>query len=249
MGYPGALALLAQSLPAALDDHRFLLAVCVGEVTDEQMRGAIERGFRCPVMDLYSGSEFGPVAVEDVSLRRLFLCEETIFVELREPRHCDDLEQGLAEVVFTPFYNYAMPLIRYLPGDFAVADEAPMPDSRTLRRLVRVAGRDRNVFVLPSGHRWWPTYQNKVLRDFLDYKQIQFAQTAHDRIEVRFASDRDEPVKDPEALAAYLRSATPEAMDIAVTRVAAIARRPSGKYEYATCEIGRMADGNPPPTS
>jgi hypothetical protein len=28
-------------------------------------------------------------------------------------------------------------------------------------------------------------------------------------------------------------------MDIGVTRVAEIARRPSGKYEYASCEIDR----------
>ena len=36
---------------------------------------------------------------------------------------------------------------------------------------------------------------------------------------------------------AYLRATTPEPMDIAVTQVAEIVRRASGKYEYATCEI------------
>ena len=75
MGYPGALALLAQNLPSGLDDHRFRLAVCVGEVTTDEMRATIEQNFRCPAMDLYSGSEFGPVAVEDRGLQRLFICE------------------------------------------------------------------------------------------------------------------------------------------------------------------------------
>lgn len=243
MGYPGALALLAQNLPSELADHRFRLAVCVGEVTTDEMRAAIEQNFRCPVMDLYSGSEFGPVAIEDQRLQRLFVCEETIFVEFREPEGLGDLEQGLSEIIFTPFYNYAMPLIRYACGDFAAVDAGPPPDPRTLRRLLRVAGRDRNVFILPSGRRWWPTYQNKILCDFLDYKQIQFAQTAPNRIEIRFASDQSEPIKDADRLLAYLRAATPEAMDIAVARVAEIPRRASGKYEYATCEIG----GRPKP--
>jgi len=58
MNYPGALAALAQALPGELQSHTFRLAVCVGEVTTEQDRVSIERGFRCPVMDLY-GSEFG----------------------------------------------------------------------------------------------------------------------------------------------------------------------------------------------
>ena len=243
MGYPGALALLAQNLPAGLADHRFRLAVCVGEVTTDEMRAAIEQNFRCPAMDLYSGSEFWPVAVEDHGLQRLFLCEETIFVEFRQPEGVADLDEGLAEIIFTPFYNYAMPLIRYACGDFAVVDAGPPPDPRTLRRLLRVAGRDRNVFILPSGRRWWPTYQNKILCDFLDYKQIQFAQTAPNRIEIRFASDQSEPIKDGDRLLAYLRAATPEAMDIAVARVAEIPRQASGKYEYATCEIG----GRPKP--
>ena len=76
-------------------------------------------------------------------------------------------------------------------------------DDRTLRRLKRIAGRERNVFVLPSGMRWWPTYQNKVLCDYLDYRQIQFAQTSRDRIEIRYVSDLAAPIKDAGRLQEY----------------------------------------------
>jgi phenylacetate-CoA ligase len=236
--YPGALALLAQSLPAELTSHRFRIAVCVGEVTTEEDRAAIEEGFGCPVMDLYSGSEFGSVAVEDIRDRRLYISEETTFVEFNTPQGFALADPDMRELIFTPFYNYAMPLIRYAPGDFAAIDAEPAADDRTLRRLKRVAGRERNVFILPSGKRWWPTYQNKILCDFFDYRQIQFAQTARDKIEIRFVSDLPEPVRDMDGLIAYLRQATPEPMDIAVTRVPHVAQRESGKYEYAICEIG-----------
>ena len=241
MSYPGALALVGEHLPPELREHRFKLAVCVGEVTTQPLRATIEDRFQCPVLDFYSGSEFGPVAVEDPTCRRMFTCDETIYVEFKQPDALANPGDGLVELVFTPFYNYAMPLIRYACGDFAVPDTSPAPDSRTLRRLERIAGRERNFFVLPSGRRWWPTYQNKILCDFLDYKQIQFAQTAHDRIEIRYASDIPEPIRDAERLHAYLRAATPEPVEIAVTRVSEIARRASGKYEYATCEIGQTA--------
>ena len=238
ISYPGALALLARNLPAVLSDHTFRLAICVGEVTTEQDRTAIEAGFRCPVLDLYSGAEFGPVAVEDPSVHSLFVCEETTLVEFIEqgPDFGGD-DAAMAELILTPFYNYAMPLIRYAPGDFAVVDRKLPLDARTLRRIERVAGRQRNAFILPSGRHWWPTYQNKILYNFLDYQQIQFAQTAPDRIEIRYASDLPKPVMNAEKLHAYLRAATPEPMLISLKRVERIASRASGKYEYATCEL------------
>jgi phenylacetate-CoA ligase len=237
MGYPGATAELATRLPAELSDHRFKLAVCIGEVTTAQTRAMIERGFKCPVMDLYSGSEFGPVAIEDCRSRRLYICEESVFVEFSSRHDLVKSDEGLIELIFTPFYNYAMPLIRYATGDFAVVDFAPAPDGRTLRRLERVAGREKNLFILPSGRLWWPTYQSGILGTLIDYKQIQFAQTARHRIEIRFASDNPEPIRDSEKLHDYLRKVTPEPMEIAVKQVTGIARRPSGKYEYTTCEL------------
>lgn len=237
IGYPGAMAMLAENLTDELKDHPFLLAICVGEVTTEQTRAMIERGFGCRVMDLYSGSEFGSVAAEDCTCGRLFISEECLFVETRHRQDVDFTDERPIELIFTPFYNYAMPLIRYATGDFAVVDTEPPPDARTLRRLKRVAGRERNFFVLPSGRLWWPTYQSGVIATLLDYKQMQFAQTAVDRIEVRFASDRGEPIKDSEKLHAYLRRVTPEPMEIVIRRVEGIAQRPSGKYEYMTCEI------------
>jgi phenylacetate-CoA ligase len=244
IGYPGAMALLADNLPDDLNDHRFLLAICVGEVTTEQTRAMIEQGFKCRVMDFYSGSEFGPVAAEDCESHRLLISEESLFVEFRRRDEMAFADDRLAEMIFTPFYNYAMPLIRYATGDFAVVDPAPPPDGRTLRRLERIAGRERNFFVLPSGRLWWPTYQSGVIASLLDYKQMQFAQTASNRIEIRFASDRTDPIKDVEKLHAYLRQVTPESMDIVLRRVAAIAQRPSGKYEYATCEYVKSPSGD-----
>jgi phenylacetate-coenzyme A ligase PaaK-like adenylate-forming protein len=239
IGYPGAMALLADNLPDELKDHRFQLAICVGEVTTEQTRSMIAQGFGCRVMDLYSGSEFGSVAAEDCDCRCLFISEESLFVELNRREEVASAGEQPVELIFTPFYNYAMPLIRYATGDFAVVDTRPPPDGRTLRRLKRIAGRERNFFILPSGRLWWPTYQSGVIATLLDYKQMQFAQTATDRIEIRFASDRAEPIKDVEKLHAYLRRVTPEPMEIVLKRVAAIAQRPSGKYEYATCEIAK----------
>jgi phenylacetate-CoA ligase len=237
MGYPNALALVGEALPPELASHPFRLVICNGEAASDAVRGTIERAFRCPTMNLYSASEIGTIAVEDPNSRRLYAAEETVLVEAGEGPASDEGAAPLRDLIVTPFYNYAMPLIRYAPGDFAAFDETPAPDDRTLRRIARVAGRDRNAFILPSGRRWWPTYVVRVVGQYLAFDQIQFAQTATRRIEVRFVSRDRDPIKDADALLAYLRGATPEPMEFALMRVGDIPRRPSGKFEDAVCEI------------
>jgi phenylacetate-CoA ligase len=243
MSYPGALAQLARNLPHELDNHLFRLAVCVGEVTTPEIRAAIEQGFRCPVMDVYSGSEFGTVAIEDRSVQRLFVTEETMFVEFAPPGDFAMAESGLAELIFTPFYNYAMPLIRYATGDFAVVDTGQAPDSRALRRLTRIAGRQRNILKLPSGKLWWPYFiPSKRLAEYLAFDRFQYVQTRRGRIELRYVSREAEPEKNAAALLAELRAAAPEPLDIVLKRVPDIARHRSGKFEEFTCEIDETKD-------
>ncbi len=238
MGYPNALALVGQALPAELAAHPFRLVICNGEAASEHVRRAIERAFRCPTMNLYSGSEIGTIAVEDCGAHRLYVAEETVLAEAGDAAAADERGERLHELIVTPFYNYAMPLIRYAPGDFVAFDQAPAPDARSLRRLARVAGRERNAFVLPSGTRWWPTYVTGTVGQYLAFEQIQFAQTAPGRIEARYVSRDPDAVKDADRLLAYLRGATPEPMEFALVRVGDIPRRPSGKFEDAVCEIG-----------
>ena len=186
MGYPNALALVGQALPAELAGHTFRLVICNGEAASEHVRRTIEHTFGCPTMNLYSGSEIGTIAVEDGKVGALYVAEETGLVEAGDVAASGERGEPLRELIVTPFYNYAMPLIRYAPGDFVAFDAAPAPDARTLRRLARVAGRERNAFVLPSGRRWWPTYVVRAVGQYLAYDQIQFAQTDAGRIEVRF---------------------------------------------------------------
>jgi len=231
MGYPGALTLIACNLPRALANHRFRLVVCVGEVVTPQKRANLEAGFGCPMMELYSGSEFGIVAVEDRSVGRQLVSEETLLLEFNRRTDSALLDGNLAELIVTPFYNYAMPLIRYAPGDFAEVDSAPAPDDRTLRRLVRIAGRDRDFFVLPSGRRWWPQIsRSKFLAEYLSFDQIQFAQIERGQIELRFVSHAAAPVNNAEALMATLQAAVPEPIEFVLRQVPTIARLPSGKY-------------------
>ena len=78
---------------------------------------------------------------------------------------------------------------------------------------------------------------SKELRPLLDYDQIQFVQTRRNRIELRYVTRAETPVRHAAELAAVLRGAAPEPMEIVLKRVAEIPRHASGKYEDYVCAL------------
>ena len=59
----------------------------------------------------------------------------------------------------TPLHNFAMPLVRYDTGDYAVA-AAPCACGRGLPALERILGRHRNRLRLPDGSSRWLQLSN-----------------------------------------------------------------------------------------
>ena len=243
IGYPGAMAMLAENLTDELKDHPFLLAICVGEVTTGQTRAMIERGFGCRVMDLYSGSEFGSVAAEDCTCGRLFISEECLFVETRHRQDVDFTDERPIELIFTPFLQLrhaAHPICdrRLCGGGYRTSSRCENIAPFEAGRRTRV----RNFFVLPSGRLWWPTYQSGVdeRRSLITNRCSSRRQpsTGSRFVSRQIAANR---YKNSEKLHAYLRRVTPEPMEIVIRRVEGIAQRPSENTSYMTCEITEPA--------
>jgi phenylacetate-CoA ligase len=83
------------------------------------MRQKLEERFRCPVLDIYSMNEAGPVAVADPSAGGHALLQNRLYVEI-----LNDAGQPLpagqrGEVTLTGGFNPYLPLLRYRTGDYA----------------------------------------------------------------------------------------------------------------------------------
>ncbi|HEX8906815.1 MAG TPA: AMP-binding protein [Longimicrobiaceae bacterium] len=83
------------------------------------MRKRLEERFGCPVLDLYSMNEAGPVAVFDDAEGGHVLLQHRLYVEI-----LDDAGRPVAlgergEVTLTGGFNVCMPLLRYRTGDYA----------------------------------------------------------------------------------------------------------------------------------
>ncbi|MGC8493666.1 MAG: AMP-binding protein [Syntrophobacteraceae bacterium] len=84
-----------------------------------KLKKRLEERFACPVLDVYSMNEAGPVAVLDESAGGHVLLQHRLYVEIldAEGRPLPPGERG--EVTLTGGFNFCLPLLRYRTGDFA----------------------------------------------------------------------------------------------------------------------------------
>jgi phenylacetate-CoA ligase len=114
-GDPISFAELAE-LPLA-SRPRALLSTSMA--LSEGLRRRLEQRFDCPVLDLYSMNEAGPIAVYDPAAGGHALLQNRLWVEILDPdgRSLPPGERG--EVTLTGGFNFCLPLVRYRTGDFA----------------------------------------------------------------------------------------------------------------------------------
>jgi len=160
--------------------------VLTGECCTAEMRERIEAAYAGPILDLYSTSETGPIAVEDADGRALSICEENIFMD--EPASKAGRNRT-APVIVTPYYSFGTPLIRYAPGDYAEFGQGPARDAPALRRLERIVGRQRNLFRRRDGSGFWPNLSGAKLMTIARHTHRQLIQEDFGRFVMRIVFD------------------------------------------------------------
>jgi len=165
------------------------------ETLSSHDRATIKATWQCPVVDLYSSTETGYVALQCPDSDLYHVMWETHLVEiLREDgTPCKDREIG--RIVITDLNNFATPMVRYAIGDYAEA--GPLcPCGRGMQTLRRIVGRERNLILMPDGSRHWPLTGRSRYREVAPVLQYQMIQHDREGIEVRLVVDR--PLSDNE---------------------------------------------------
>ena len=87
------------------------------------LRRALEARFGCPVLDVYSLNEAGPIAVYDAALDAHVLLQPRMAVEIVDAAG-NPLPPGTrGEIALTGGFNFCLPLLRYRTGDFAALEQ------------------------------------------------------------------------------------------------------------------------------
>ncbi|MGC4075004.1 MAG: AMP-binding protein [Nibricoccus sp.] len=83
------------------------------------LRQKLEIVFACPVLDLYSLNEAGPIAVFDQKVDGHVILQPRLYVEILDPSGRPVPEGQRGEITLTGGFNFCLPLLRYRTGDFA----------------------------------------------------------------------------------------------------------------------------------
>jgi phenylacetate-CoA ligase len=86
------------------------------------LRRELETSFDCPVVDLYSLNEAGPVAAFDEASGGHVLLQYCMLVEILDATGNSVPRGQRGEITLTGGFNFCLPLLRYRTGDFAALE-------------------------------------------------------------------------------------------------------------------------------
>lgn len=213
-----------QRIPSLVEVRTF------SETLNDDVRQWVREAWDVPIVDLYSCTEAGTIALQCPDHEHYHAQSESVLVEILRPdgSACSPGEVG--EVVLTTLHNFAMPLIRYRIGDFAEMG-ARCSCGRSLPVLKRIMGRTRNMLRLPNGTTHWPSFPGGAWVAVAPIAQFQVTQTTLDKLHVRYVMDRDLASDEEDRLRLMLHSRLQYPFVTTFERVPQIPRRVAHKFE------------------
>ena len=209
----------------------------IGETVSDGLRARLKALYGLTIEDGYSSEECGSIALQCPDCRQYHVMAEGLHVEVLRGDGSPAVAGEVGRVTITDLLNFAMPLIRYDIGDYAVAG-GPSRCGIGLPTLERIVGRERNLVRFPDGRRHWPLVGFQRFAEVVPIRQYQVVQSALDRLELRVASDSFIDGTASERLVAILREALghPFAVDVKQFRDR-LPVGPGGKFEEFVCRI------------
>jgi phenylacetate-CoA ligase len=214
-------------------------AITYAESLPAGLREQVRRQWGALLVDSYSCTEAGALALQCPESDRYHVQSENVYVEvLRDDgTPCAPGESG--RVVITPLHNFAMPLLRYELGDYATVGPA-CSCGRGLPVIESVLGRVRNMAVDPQGRRFQPGFDQALEDTGLPVEQFQFVQVDPATVEMSYVMPRELTAGEMDRFQEAVKTRLPWPFHMRFRRVDAIARSAGGKYEGF---ISRVASG------
>lgn len=206
------------------------VVVPTSEPLTERQRARIKRVFGAPIQNEYGCGEVGAIAYE-CELGYLHVMSENVLVEVRraDGQSAEPGEAG--ELIITDLTNYAMPLIRYRVGDYAVQGES-CSCGRPFPTLQNIRGRIHDVVYTPTGRRWHGEKLDYLMvrlhSEMGGFSQYQVVQDGPATLQVRLVTKTEISGELRSRIQAYVRERL-DGMQATVIRIDRVERAPSGK--------------------
>ena len=218
--------------PALHLKNIFTLSETVSDDTRQRCRDV----FSAKLVDNYSSVECGYFALQCPDHTHYHVQSEVVLLEVLDDNDqpCQPGEMG--RIIATPFYNYAMPLIRYDTNDFGIVGET-CACGRQSPVLTRIVGRSRNLFRFPGNTIVTPEFTGGPFVKYLRPRQWQVAQVGPLELEVRFVPGEASKNMDYDGMTGYIHQLLRDDLTVTYKVLADMPTTPGGKHEPYICEL------------
>ena len=231
--YLAATPALVRSYAKIVSDNADLFlkrVMTTGEVVDASLRALVAKRLGATIHDKYATQEAGCMAIQCPDTLAYHVQSEAVIVEVVDDNGKPCRPGEIGRVLVTPFFNLAMPLIRYEVGDFAEVGAA-CTCGRSLPTLSRIMGRRRNILFGEDGRHYWPTLDSFDFSKVAQSREHQFRQIAPNVIEVWLVVDSPRSPAQEDEMRCLVAASLPGAFEIRFRYVPEFQRGPNGKHE------------------
>jgi phenylacetate-CoA ligase len=213
----------------------FKVVFTSSEVLAQSLRRRLQDRLRARVCDVYGCTEFKEVAWQ-CEAGSYHANHESIWIECEPPV----AEGRPGFLLLTTLINRAAPLIRYRVGDLGRLQSVRCTCGREGPALSDLEGREVELLQLADGRRISPYLLTTAIEDVPGLSRYQFAQTAKDRLELRFIALEGRPV-DRSLIVSRLVRLLGDGLEVRARQVSEIPRTPGGKRKVLVREGAAIA--------
>ena len=203
--------------------------ISVAEYLGPEIRQAAAKSLQSRIIDVFSSAEGGVMAIECPESGLYHIQSELVLVEIirEDGRICGIGEVG--EVVVTPLYGYATPLLRYRSGDFV--EKGPRCScGRSLPTIRRIVGRREHMFRFEDGKSCLPPIDRVKMTDVVGHDAWVLVQTGPRSAVLRIAEQLD--TRQRKAALDLVHEALPETFDVKIEEVDALPLTSGSKRHF-----------------
>lgn len=235
-GYPSAITSFAEYLNSCNRKLPMSAIFTTAEMLYPHQRKIMELVFGCEVFDTYGCGDGMGQANECERHNGLHMCFENSIMQVVNNRGVQVKPGEEGEIVLTSLSDFAMPLIRYAPGDLAALAEKKCSCGRSMQVVSKIIGRTSDSFTLSNGR-----IINGLSLPFEDLtkevEQFQIVQEAIDQIRVLLVAKKAIPEKRISSIEETMRYHCGDGISIVVEQVNEIEVPVSEKFRYVISKV------------
>lgn len=150
-GYPSAISTFADYINTKHYSLPLKAVFTTAEMLYPYQRDLIKLAFGCDTWDAYGCGDGMGHAIDCECHDKKHICEQVSIMQIVDSNGCEVEANKEGEIVLTSLYDFAMPFIRYAPGDIAVKGDNDCCCGIKSKTLNKVMGRSSDVFRFTNG--------------------------------------------------------------------------------------------------